>query len=122
MGIETKTKHTPGPWKCEWLDDFNNFAIDASVEHDGLTTYVRLAHVSPLYWQYPDDGERQANATANARLIAAAPELLEALRDLVERLRVLGMGMGGDLESASVEDRLWEKATAAIAKATGEPV
>lgn len=51
------------------------------------------------------------NAEANARLIAAAPELLEALRALLKEDEVLFDGTG----SATMC-----KARAVIAKATGE--
>lgn len=65
-----KSQHTPGPWEAgQW----NNTWETAKVRH--VLTGNILADVfgkSPV-------------ATANARLIAAAPELLEALRELVTR-------------------------------------
>lgn len=63
------SKHTPGPW---WLDD------DGFIASGNGDTYETIAdpHCSDL-----DIDEREANA----RLIAAAPELLEALEELVEQ-------------------------------------
>ena len=68
----TKTKeakHTPGPWKAE----------SAAGQHDTAGWMVLgrsrlVASVSNL-WE---------DAEANARLIAAAPELLEALKNIVD--------------------------------------
>jgi hypothetical protein len=80
--------HTPGPWKREGVDIYAN--APANVR-------PHIAHV--IY-----------GATADARLIAAAPELLEALTDLVG-----GCGKEGDLFSSEA----MAKARAAIAKAEG---
>lgn len=56
-----------------------------------------------------EDAERAFPYEANARLIAAAPELLEALRDLLN-------DYDGGIEPG--ESTLIDKARAAIAKAT----
>jgi len=79
-------KHTPGPWTV-W-------------EEGGV--YVD----SPTYLVCSVYGPGPA-VLANARLIAAAPELLEALKDVMERLV--------DRHEA---DESAVKARAAIAKAT----
>lgn len=74
------SKYTPGPWKRKIK----------SV----------LIPVAPYEW-----AEAYGGSIANARLIAAAPDLLEALQDLCDTLGECGMT---------------EKARAAIAKAEGE--
>ena len=51
-------KHTPGPWRIEW-----------EMAHGGLSVVATI--------HFHDDTE------ANARLVAAAPELLEALQEIV---------------------------------------
>jgi hypothetical protein len=59
--------HTPGPWRVggEYAPQFVN-ELPTVRTHDGK-------HIAYVYTESPDD----------ARLIAAAPELLEALRDLL---------------------------------------
>jgi hypothetical protein len=57
---------------------------------------------------YADD--EKANQQANARLIAAAPELLAALQDIVRSVALNQCAMNLGLESAAL---------VAIAKATG---
>lgn len=54
--------------------------------------------------------EHRKNWTNNARLIAAAPELLEALKDLLYQAKLSENEGGWD----------FEQATAAIAKAEGQ--
>ena len=87
-----ETAHTPGPW----------FA-GASTFYPGLdgpmTMRVYTDH-PPTEFEVTGD-----NITANARLIAAAPDLLEALVAMRDH--------GG-------EDWVIDKALAAIARATGE--
>ena len=85
--------HTPGPWK--WEDD--NHVLWAQ----GGKKVIDAAPYEGMWLA----GE---NEEADARLIAAAPDLLEALQDCLENT-------GGGWISAGVIDR----ARAAIAKATG---
>jgi len=58
-----KVKYTPGPWKC--------FAATV-LERDGTEGYWYLV-----------EAEGMCMSLANAQLIAAAPELLEALEVLL---------------------------------------
>jgi hypothetical protein len=62
--------HTPGPWFYD--EECGDVASVASV--DGRHRYITMA------CGHPDTGE----SVANARLIAAAPEMLEALLGMVE--------------------------------------
>jgi hypothetical protein len=97
---------TPGPWKftdrpndgCCWTHHVETEQRDDSPVMEGLD-YPK-AHVADV------DGE------ANARLIAAAPELLEALKQFVSHPRV------GQIYGATLIDA----AAAAIAKAEGREV
>ena len=65
--------HTPGPW---WRDD-DGFIASGSDE-----TYITVA--SPNCSEDIDIDEREANA----RLMAASPELLAAARHLLPRARM----------------------------------
>ena len=70
-----------------------------------------IAHVSQ-----PSDNEQSARADADVRLIAAAPELLEALIDIVEmQSKNYGNGMTTHIKLK----KLAEKANLAITKALG---
>ena len=96
------SKHTPGPWSAKDRD--NQIAIPLkSIDCERIGFSVCFVN-----------GHRENEAKANARLIAAAPELLEALQRLsaqCERMRMLG-------QSQSNAER---NAAAVLAKATGEP-
>jgi hypothetical protein len=94
----SEAKHTPGPWELE-LDPDGGFIItNGPASKDG--TWV-LAARGPI-------AHRAAVSHANARLIAAAPDLLAALI----RLRDL------DVNCSQEEDRAaWDEAHKAIAKA-----
>lgn len=72
-------KHSPGPWRVSLTDD--TVVIDA--------TGAEVAAISGDYNQ-PDEWPTME---ANARLIAAAPDLLDTLENLI-----IGIGMGWDLE------------------------
>ena len=98
MGI----KHTPGPWYVgSGTYEGRNIYSVASVTDDEGFTY------QPIVASAEDDGIKCWDA--NARLIAAAPELLEALEELIAATQHL------DPCQATAE-----KARAAIAKAKGE--
>jgi hypothetical protein len=68
--------------------------------------------------QVQDAHTSAAELDANARLIAAAPELLEALEDMFNGWRYI-RETHGDLYGVGWDLAEW-KARAAIAKATGE--
>lgn len=91
------TKHTPGPWQYA----FEGGTVAFIVEADGTT----VAKVSVT-----ENSTAHTALSANARLIAAAPDLLEALADLLHQAK-FSEGEGG-----------WDfdQACSAIAKATGE--
>jgi hypothetical protein len=70
--------HTQGPWIVSLDPRYpNEPCIDAVI--DGVVWHVALCHNAAG----PDDG----SAEANARLIAAAPELLATLKDALPLLR-----------------------------------
>lgn len=62
------SKHTPGPWKVN-ADEYGN-VLGVRATND--------ATICQINWMIRKRGGLQAEA--NARLIAAAPEMLEALR------------------------------------------
>ena len=101
-------KHTTGPWEF--------YGKVCAVGEVGDESDLYCGHVAPIPWrgyvcsiQSADHvcGISREEAEANARLIAAAPELLEALRDMVSDRKCLS--------EATVNF-----ARAAIAKATGD--
>ena len=93
-----ETKHTPGPWK-QYRDSRGNVRIQGNVAGGPVAFIEEMNNTGGT----PQDH-------ANARLIAAAPELLEELSKLANK--VFGYCHG----EPSEEDRL--RIIALIAKAT----
>ena len=87
------TTHTPGPWAIAAGKTFCAIRTDGRVIAD-------MRHVGQHYNK------------ADARLIAAAPDLLQALKDMLDNHEDACTGYG---EGAA------EKARKAITKATQEP-
>lgn len=125
-------KHTPGPWKAVFPETrrfHNNTDITTyevlsvktrnQLSSEGFTHYRddhssvdNVSLVSSHFWRDMNDDE----AKANARLIASAPELLEALKAMVKEFGydvVHPYGLVHD-EHAAIQS-----AIAAIAKAEG---
>ena len=74
-----KVKHTPGPWNIdETGGDIGVIYITS------LNSMESMGTVCDLYFKNEHETHRFSNAKANARLIAAAPELLETLETLVD--------------------------------------
>ena len=71
-----------------------------------------MVNVASVRGQFPTDCP-YGSSEANARLIAAAPELLEALQKMLPELR--GLSIVSDTAAEMLRE-----AEAAIAKATGE--
>lgn len=69
-----KTQHTPGPWLH---DDGHIFIDQKGREYNSIAT---------VYDIYTNDGR----AESNTKLIAAAPELLEALKAYVKEVESRG--------------------------------
>ncbi len=106
-------KHTPGPWALAQYAKGFDLPIPVK-EHKTIAVFsVGPSHGDIAYMQHGLWGDGQA--LANARLIAAAPELLDALVDL------LPLAEFGAAEQSPpyADDSLLESARAAIAKATG---
>ena len=101
------TKHTPGTWVCRGIGCVG-------------TTHELIASV------YPMEDERPEEHAANVRLIAAAPDLLEALQWY--EAKAVQMGRAAiDQDSKLLLELMKEiaveygaQARAAIAKATGD--
>jgi len=101
------SKHTPGPWSIHWGSSGNRCL---EIHHEKTI----VAHAT----DYSIDG---AERSANARLIAAAPELLAALEDS-ERIISFALNNGmimGRQHKHDAESHL-DGIRAAIAKARGE--
>lgn len=100
------SKYTPGPWRV--LYSSNTYP---SV-HAGETN----SPICPLY-EYVAEGQRDLldNADANAQLIAAAPDMLEALMQIDSIL------LSATAETATSAIRqCFAITTSAVAKARGE--
>ena len=110
------SKHTPGPWDLHVDEDSGEFQInmgDARTRNSGYQVQQRIEVDFSLY---PEDGEQWDEAYANMRLIATAPELLEALIEAVSEMAALkeSVGYRGNTLSCLAAAR------GAISKATGE--
>ena len=68
-----KTKHTPGPWKASTVKGFENDLVYCRIMSDAKP----IGFAGVYKEKYRVTGEE---AQWNAKLIAAAPEMLEALQ------------------------------------------
>ena len=113
------TKHTPGPWYADPSKRVTGFAVT----HDGEPNPLAIALRKPA--NSYSKGISDIKALANARLIAAAPDLLEALSNLFSVYAkpdqlICCSGHGCGCMGASVYQEAEHYANAAIAKARGE--
>ena len=97
------SQHTAGPWTYQLAQNYDGFSIMS--QH-------RLPTLAGIFNSPDLRGEDETEA--NARLIAASPELLDALQDIVEQAEKTSMMLPADLSDSI---RVFGKA--AIAKATG---
>ena len=100
------TKHTPGEWRVRHNSVGGPFISSDNGTIADVRTFGGI-HVG---------GPQHPETMANARLIAAAPDLLEALQNIAEY-------WNQDQNEEAMADACWHAihtARAAIAKATGE--
>jgi hypothetical protein len=75
----SNTKHTPGPWRVNETDYTNAYGIECEV--NGIQHTVCTDQFC-----YPNfKKDRDPEKLANAKLIASAPSLLEALKDVISK-------------------------------------
>lgn len=96
--MKIDTQHTPGPWTT----DGNAHTGDLDI----VAPTGRIAMLDCEFSEETDDVQ-----TANALLIAAAPELLELARQIV---------LAAEQDEGGIPSDIVAGAKAAIAKATGE--
>lgn len=102
--------HTPGPWKFDTSKNGWSYTIHISQADDADYTpdYSDVGYIMQTC-----TGENQSIQEANARLIAAAPELLAVLQDMRKRGHLF-VWVG----SAPEDEAIKRRAIAAIEKAT----
>lgn len=106
------SKHTPGPWKMRnrtGNHDWNNWRIAAEDGPGRVGGICRL-----------DESLTGEESEANARLIAAAPELLEALDDCITNENATCIVQNDVAYMIRRFKAINQICRAAIAKATGE--
>jgi hypothetical protein len=95
-------KHTPGPWRVNW--EYHPIEIESVADPKPKNCIVA---------EIPAE-ENDTLACADARLIAAAPELLEALQELVKRCPFVATATGVQAEISFAQIK---QAQSALAKA-----
>ena len=103
-----KTKHTQGEWKLNQNGDQQEYIIFAYTTYTAsaiASVYSNIQHHSDV--SCPEISEDEAKA--NAKLIVAAPEMLENLIRCVDRLEENGMG---DMSAVKRAKTAIKKATA----------
>ena len=107
--------HTPGPWHT----DFTPHYLMMMQQRDGQARLsdpitIRSAHHTEeiaTVWNYLLPTE------ANARLIAAAPDLLAACEGMQELLTIAGLDSNSTNQWAMLRMKMWELLEAALTKA-----
>ena len=113
-GLETtkpNSQHTPGPWRVD-ADGYEITAKGWTIVETSL----------PVYEEPRNRAELRDEQIANARLIAAAPEMLAALQAITARVNGVwddpALLSFGDLSENTIKDTM-RIARTAIAKVTG---
>ena len=113
-------KHTPGPWRATiskgdlkhggYPDKCISFVIDSDTR--------KLMAMGECWNTFSDDPNPFPEIEANARLIAAAPEMLDALKSLYEHCAMIHKTWGDGCNQKQADAAIIA-GHAAIAKAEG---
>lgn len=108
---DTQDRHTPGPWHVTTcMDYWVEHAQPITEADDG---FRGVAHCGD-HADWPNSSARQREWEANARLIAAAPDLLDAAKCMRQHLALF---CGPD---DAIANWIFRFVDAAITKATGQ--
>jgi hypothetical protein len=113
----TEQKHTPGPWKFrEYLSGTICVVMREWVgpQSSQYGTGYLAANIDAFNIDFQNENDIRAERIANARLIAAAPELFAALEGIMHWAHWANEKMGYDIDPKFPE---WDKAKSALAKA-----
>lgn len=104
--MTNENRHTPAPW-------YNIEGLIATGDEPCANTGLNPQRIASVY----DEGEQEANA----QLIAAAPELLEALENTIRLAERMREKLESDPhENHEIPNIFFNKAYQAISKARGE--
>ncbi len=110
-------KHTPGPWAIGRKSEYGTRNPSTITHNPSIITTtdddICQVYGIPLHTNLEKLGPQWEQGLANARLISAAPELLEACKALLDIAP-----FAGDSHAHAIH----RQAEAAIAKAEGRPV
>ena len=103
--MPTEVKHTPGPWKVTAHPPYNKVIASHGQGRQPVYFDVALCHLET------------DRAEANARLIAAAPDLLEACKAMLSAIKD-SLASGVSINNHKY-DAVGQQVLAAIKKAEG---
>lgn len=108
-----KATYTTGPWYVGAQND-GLFIVDKPPRPAPADHPADIPGITIIGAVYDNvfDGAGASQGTANARLIAAAPDLVEALQDILD--------YSGGAASALEDEYVMDRARAALSKALGE--
>jgi hypothetical protein len=125
METTRAVQHTPAPWVIQddnepWTAGNAEIAVEEGEQFGPVEELFSIRGgedgdehtICRIEWEFGASDGRQKEIRANARLIASAPELLEALADLVDQLEGIGIPDCHGAEGLSLD-----KAQAALARA-----
>ena len=118
---EQKAAHTPGPW----VNDPNAWGDIDAASGEQIAMIIDQSDFGRIVHMLSFEGATaptEEQARANARLIAAAPALLEALEDAAAILGNVLLRHGGNMSASDLATRMvkLDEFEAAIASARGE--
>lgn len=101
-----QTQHTPGPWKFDevWHLILGPAGEEVAALHSGQGSNIKRNKLEVV--------------EENARLIAAVPELLEALQLMLKSDEAIEQNLGLKSDQAMLRIAAIDQARAAVAKAT----
>lgn len=118
----SKAKHTPGPWTVEDIFEDDDGGVEVVLGYDipGEGSPIPIAHVFGVC-EHGAPPDTDTEVAANARLIAAAPEMLEALRECVTLNGAFAFASQDFYKAKQRIMAINKIANDAIARATEEP-